>query len=280
MPCTEIAFCGPAYDVLYHTTGDVPSCLDPKAFRANTVYNALALLRFDQMGIVDYDLHESLSVAQIGTAAILQKDHRVFAAGRADMSALQEGMDAYAAVLAEKAPVLDAAGVSKEEAARVNQVQMAAEKALLPHLFDWDSSGIPGWTGIVLFDTYANDLGAMNKAIAQLKVGNTAGCARYLEGVTTMGWRRYVGRDAYDLILEHIAYNPHLLRGKGFIPQLTDVHDEYSSLTGRAAEDAMSEEEVLASLTEKRDAIYGFVTMASEEAGTAFSEAAALLETL
>ena len=53
VPCMEIAFWGPAYDVLYHTTGDIPDVLDPKAFHANSVFNALALLRFDQMGIVD-----------------------------------------------------------------------------------------------------------------------------------------------------------------------------------------------------------------------------------
>jgi len=280
VPCMEIAFWGPAYDVLYHSTGDVPSCLDPKAFHANMAFNALAMLRFDKMGIVKYDMHESLAVAQIGIANILQKDRRVFASGRADMSALQEGMDAYAAALADKTPVLGATDASTTEAARVNHIQMATEKALLPHLFDWDSSGIPGWTGIFLFDTYANDLAAMNKAIAQLRVGNTAGCAGYLRNVTTMGWGQHVGAEAYDRILEHIAYNPHLLWGKGFIPRLTDVHDEYMSLMGRSGSDAMSQDEVLTSLTAKRDAIYGYVTMASDEAGSAFSEAAAVLSTL
>ena len=80
-------------------------------------------------------------------------------------------------------------------------------------------------------------------------------------------------------MIDHIAYTPHLLWGYGFIPQLTDVHDEYMSLTGRYESGGMTKAEILASLTAKRDAIYGFVTMASEEAGTAFSEAAAVLET-
>jgi hypothetical protein len=278
VPCMEIAFWGPVYDKLYHTTGDVPEVLDPVAIRANMKFNGLALLRFDKSGVVKYDLAENLAVANIGIANILQADRRVFDAGRADMSTLRAGMDAYGAALEAKADVLtsaaDAAGT-----ARINAIQLEAEKELLPHLFDWDSSGIPGWTGIFVFDTYANDLRAMNQAIARLEVGNVKGCAGYLEGVTTMGWGRYVGRDAYDLVLEHIAYNPHLLWGYGFIPELTDVHDEYASLTGRAEGD-MTDADVLQSLRLKRDAIYGFVTAASNEAGAAFSRSAEVLQQL
>lgn len=278
VPCMEIAFWGPVYDKLYHTTGDVPEVLDPVAIRANMKFNGLALLRFDRSGVVGYDLAENLAVAEIGVANLLQADRRVFDAGRADMSALRAGMDAYSAALAAKAGVLasaaDAAGT-----ARVNAIQLAAEQELLPHLFDWDSSGIPGWTGIFVFDTYANDLKALNQAIARLEVGNRKGCAGYLGGVTTMGWGQYVGREAYDTVLGHIAYNPHLLWGYGFIPQLTDVHDEYASLLGRA-DGGMTDAQVLASLRAKRDAVYGFVTDASEEAGTAFSRSAEVLQEL
>jgi len=280
VPCMEIAFWGPTYDKLYHTTGDVPEVLDPKAIRANMLFNGIALLRFDRMGVVKYDLKENLSVAQMGIANLLQKDHRAFAPGRASMDALAAGMDEYAAVLAEKAPLLAASGASSAETARVNTIQMAATKDLLPHLFDWDSSGIPGWTGIFLFDTYANDLGAMNKAIDSLRVGNTRACAGYLTGVATMGWGQYVGDEGYDLVLGHIAYNPHLLWGLGYIPQLTDVHDEYMSLMGRSTSGAMTQDEVLTSLIAKRDAIYGSVTAASVEAGDAFSASAAVLSGL
>ena len=278
VPCMEIAFWGPVYDKLYHTTGDVPEVLDPVAIRANMKFNGLALLRFDKSGVVKYDLAENLAVANVGIANILQADRRVFDAGRADMSSLRAGLDDYSAALEAKAGVL-AGGASGPEAARINRIQLEAERELLPHLFDWDSSGIPGWTGIFVFDTYASDLKAMNQAIARLEVGNAKGCAGYLEGVTTMGWGRYVGRDAYDLVLEHIAYNPHLLWGYGFIPELTDVHDEYASLVGRAGGN-MSDAEVLQSLRAKRDAIYGSVTAASEEAGAAFSRSAEALQEL
>ncbi len=156
VPCMEIAFWGPAYDVLYHTTGDVPDVLDPDAIRANMKFNGLALLRFDRSGVVQYDLDENLAVASVGIANLLQADRSAFAAGHADMGALRDGMDAYSAALAAKADVL-AAGASAAETARVNAIQLEAEKELLPHLFDWDSSGIPGWTGLFVFDTYAAD---------------------------------------------------------------------------------------------------------------------------
>jgi hypothetical protein len=276
VPCMEIAFWGPVYDKLYHTTGDVPDVLDPVAIRANMKFNGLALLRFDKAGVVKYDLNENLLVANIGIANLTTADKSVFAAGHADMSALASGLDEYGAALATKADVLATAGATAAETARINAVQLEAEKLLLPHLFDWDSSGIPGWTGLFVFDTYANDLKAMNKAIKSLEVGNEKGCVGYLEGVTTMGWGQFVGREGYDTVLEHIAYNPHLLWGYGFIPRLTDVHDEYASLLGRA-DGGMTDAEVLQSLRAKRDAIYGFVTAASNEAGTAFSQSAEVL---
>jgi hypothetical protein len=138
---------------------------------------------------------------------------------------------------------------------------------------------IPGWTGLFLFDTYANDLFWLNQAIAALKAGDEDACLKALEGVNTMEWGQYVGDSAYDTMMDHIAYTPHLLWGYGYIPQLSDVHDEYMSLAGRTA-GGMSRAELLSSLTAKRDAIYGYVTMASEEAGTAYSEAAAVLRTM
>jgi hypothetical protein len=170
--------------------------------------------------------------------------------------------------------------VTPAESARVNDIQMAAAKVLLPHLFDWDSSGIPGWTGLFVFDTYAHDLKAMNGAIAALKAGRKQKCASFLSNVTTMRWGRHVGDHAYELIMEHIAYNPHLLWGYGFIPQLTDVHREYMSLKGRYGSGGMSTAEIAASLKAKRDAIYGSITTAAQEAGTAYSRAAAILQQL
>jgi len=243
-------------------------------------FNALGLLRFDSSGIVRYDLEENLTVARTGVANILKKDPKVFAAGHADWSVLEKGMTDYLAVLMTKAAILNAKKVTQEEAARVNGIQMAAAKALLPNLFDWDSSGIPGWTGAFSFDNYANDLAKLDKAIMALKAGKRQLCAAELGGVTTMAWGQYVGSEAYGTVLDHIAYNPHLLWGYGFIPRLTDVHAEYMSLKGRAGADTMSGAEILASLRTKHDAIYGSVTAAAVKVGTAFSTAAEVLQEL
>jgi hypothetical protein len=280
VPCMQIAFWGPVYDKLYHTTGDVPAVLSRKSVRANMRFNALSLLRFDDSGIVRYDLAENLAVARSGIANLKGKAPKALAAGHADIAALRSGMAAYAAQLRKKAGVLGAKGVSSVEAARVNAIQMKTAKALLPHLFDWDSSGIPGWTGIFAFDTYANDLKYLDRAIVALRAGRRAECARALQGVTTMSWGRYVGAEAYDLILEHIAYNPHLLWGYGYIPRLTDVHEEYMDLKGRLDPATMSSAEILTSLRAKRDTAYHSVTAAAQESGAAFTAAAGELEAL
>jgi hypothetical protein len=243
-------------------------------------FNALSLLRFDNAGIVRYDLDENLAVARYGIGNLKAKDPKALAAGHADIGTLRSGLSAYAEQLEDKAAVLKARNVTPAEAARVNTIQMEAAKELLPHLFDWDSSGIPGWTGIFSFDTYASDLKYLNRAIAALKQGHRKDCAAALQSVTTMGWGRYVGAEAYKLILEHIAYNPHLMWGYGFIPQLTDVHEEYMNLKGRLDPATMDEAAILASLRAKRDAVYGHVTAAAEESGAAFTAAAEELEAL
>ena len=51
------------------------------------------------------------------------------------------------------------------------------------------------------------------------------GCAKALEGHDD-GVDQYVGDKAYDTMLDHIAYTPHLPWGYGYIPRLTDVHGE------------------------------------------------------
>jgi hypothetical protein len=280
VPCMQIAFWGPVYDKLYHTTGDVPSVLSRRSVRANMRFNALSLLRFDNAGIVRYDLAENLAVARYGIGNLRAKDPKALTAGHADIGTLRSGLSAYARQLQDKAAVLKAKNVTAAEAARVNTIQMTAAKELLPHLFDWDSSGIPGWTGIFAFDTYANDLKYLNRAIAELKRGHRKACATALQGVTTMGWGRYVGAEAYERILEHIAYNPHLMWGNGFIPQLTDVHEEYMNLKGRLDPGTMDGAAILASLRAKRDAVYGHVTAAAQESGAAFTAAAEELEAL
>ena len=68
--------------------------------------------------------------------------------------------------------------------------------------------------------------------------------------------------------------------GYGFIPQLTDVHEEYMNLKGRLDPATMSSAEIIASLRAKRDAAYDAVTAAAQESGAAFTAAAGELEAL
>jgi hypothetical protein len=95
-----------------------------------------------------------------------------------------------------------------------------------------------------------------------------------------MEWGEYVGDKAYATMLDHIAYTPHQLWGYGYIPRLTDVHQEYMSVMGRYGASGMTQKQLLDSLTAKRDAIYQSVTLASDEVGGAFAEAAAVLKTM
>ena len=279
VPVMQIAWWGPAYDILYHTTGDVPEVISTDNLRENMEFNLLATWRMANAGVAPYTLTENLEVAEEGIANLLAMDAGATGFGKADISVLQEGMAEYEAALYAATRKMTAKNLNQTKTKAINEVLMRQAVALNPHLFDWDCHMIPGWTGLFLFDSYANDLYWLNQAIAALKSGDDDACLKALEGVNTMEWGQYVGDGAYDTMLDHIAYTPHLLWGYGYIPQLSDVHDEYMSLAGRTA-GGMSRAELLSSLTAKRDAVYGYVTMASEEAGTAYSEAAAVLRTM
>ena len=130
--------------------------------------------------------------------------------GKADIRALEDGVArvrggaGYAA-----SRKMTAKNLSDAKIEAINAVLMEQAIALNPHLFDWDCTVIPGWTGVFLFDTYANDLKWLNEAIAALQGGTTRPrCLKALEGVTTMEWGQYVGDEGYDTMLDHIAYTP------------------------------------------------------------------------
>jgi hypothetical protein len=278
VPVMQIAWWGPSYDILYHTTGDVPSMIDPQHLVTNMKFNMLATWRASQSGVAPYTLSENVEVAEEGIANLDAMDPA--ALGKADISALTNGLSVYQDALATAYPKMSAKRLTKAQISRINAILMEQASVLDPHLFDWDCTMIPGWTGLFVFDTYANDLKWMNQALAALKAGDRAGCAKALESVTTMEWGEYVGDKAYATMLDHIAYTPHQLWGYGYIPRLTDVHQEYMSVMGRYGASGMTQKQLLDSLTAKRDAIYQSVTLASDEVGGAFAEAAAVLKTM
>ena len=274
IPCMSTDWTGSYYKSIYHTTYNSPENCDPQNLYMNMRFNGLLALRFDKTAIVRYDLAKSLEHTKKGIGDLLSKDPSVFAAGKADMSALQAGIDAYSSALAAKGPILQAKSVSITEAARINRIQLQCEMALLPHLYNWDARVIPGWSGLFVFDTYGYDLAALNKAINALKAGNTSGCATALAGVTTMSWGERVGDEAYADVMHYIAFNKHLLWAYGYMPNLTDVHAEYMSLTGRYADGGMTKTEIMNRLVAKRAVIYQSMTTASQDLGSAFTAAA------
>jgi len=277
VPVMQIAWWGPAYDALYHTTEDTMDKLDPTYLHVNMVFNGFAMIRMAQARVLPYTLTENLEVAEEGIANLLERDPDALDPDRADIAPLLRGLESYRAAIASSASTLERRGLTVAEIERINGVLMASAIALNPHLFDWDTSVIPGWTGLFLFDTYANDLYSMNEAIAALGSGRTADAAKALIGVTTMEWGQYVGEEAYAHVLAKIAFPEHPLWADGHLPRLTLVHSEFMALSGRTGQSAEIAP-ILAVLIAKRDAIYVSITEAGLEAGSAFEAAADLLE--
>jgi len=277
VPVMQIAWWGPTYDALYHTSADTMDKIDPEHLWTNMVFNGLCMLGISQSKVLPYTLTENLKVAYEGIDNLLMNDPTALDAGNANIEPLTQGLDAYQAALYEIKPVLESKSLSAAEAGRINKILMRSEVALLPHMFDWDCSVIPGWTGLWLFDTYANDLYWMNKAIADLRAGKVSAAAKDLVGVTTMEWGQYVGEEAYQHVLDEIVFTENPLWADGHLPTITQVHVEYMVLEGTWDGSPMSTTMVLDSLVEKRDAIYGSISSAAVEAGSAYSEAAAIL---
>ena len=277
IPVMQIAWWGPYYDTLYHTTDDTMDKIDTDHLHVNMVFVGLGMIRLAQAKVLPYGLKEVFNVGVRGISNLLSQDPKVLGQGKANIDALNDGMAAYYAAFNHAAPILASKNPTVDEVQRINQLLMASEVAVLPYLFDWDTSVVPGWTGLFLFDTYANDLHWMNHAIQDLKAGNLGKVKEDLAAVTTMKWGQYVGGEAYQHVLSEIAFPDHPLWAAGHLPTLTQVHTEYMSLMGRLGGSGMTTAQVLHSLTEKRDAIYGYITSASIEAGNAYANAAAIL---
>lgn len=278
VPVMQIAWWGPYYDTLYHTTDDTMDKIDTEHLHVNMVFVGISMVRLAQAKVLPYGLAEVHNVGVRGIDNLISKDSSALGPGKANIQALRDGMKAYYVALTNAAPKLATKyNPSPSEAARINHLLMASEVAVLPYLFDWDASVVPGWTGLFLFDTYANDLYWMNRAIQDLSQGDTGKVKEDLAAVTTMKWGQYVGEEAYAQVLAEIAFPQHPLWAAGHLPTLTQVHTEYMSLTGRLGSSGMDPSQVLSSLVLKRDAIYGLITSASLEAGTAYANAAVIL---
>jgi len=277
VPVMQIAWWGPAYDPLYHATEDTMDKIAPENLWANMVFNGLCLLRLAQAKVLPYDLAENLEVARRGIENLLANDPSAIESGRADIEPLQAGMEAYRAAFDAARTKLEHPSPSAPEVGRLNGILMRSARALNPDLFDWDLRMIPGWTGLFLFDAYATNLRCLTEAIEELRRGRTEEAATALAGVVTMEWGQHVGEVAYAHVLREIAFPEHPLWAENHLPVLTQIHPEYMSLRGRSGGHAMTPQEVLARLTEKREAIYRSITTAALKAGAAYRRAAEVL---
>jgi len=280
VPAGEIAWRGAAYKGIYHTPNDTMDKIDPEHFRINLDFNAVAMMRVAQAGVGPYSLDENVQEGETGLVEIVAKDPAVFASGNADASALRQGIADYRAALGVVESKMAAKKLTKAQTQRINATVLKSAMALNEHLYDWDTTIIPGWGGVFILDQYGSDLSFMNTAISALAAGDTAAAAQALGEVTTMEWGQELGSEAYQGVLDQIYFTPHPLWAEGFMPRLTLVHDEYMSLKGRSASGTMTRGEIIASLTEKRDAIYDSVTASCNELGKGYSDAAKILLTM
>jgi hypothetical protein len=282
VPCMQIAWWGAAYDPLYHVTTDTMDKVDPERLHANMAFNALGVLRLAEAKVLPYRLRENLAVSEYGIQNLVDRVPGATAIPDIRIRPLKEGMAAYRRAIGRASRVIADRVLSQAEVGRINLKLMAQAKVLNPHLFDWDTNIIPGWTGLFLYDTYAIDLQAVNAAISALEAdpADRAAAATALEGVTTMVWGKLVGREAYQAVLEETVYTAHPMWGAGFIRRHTDVHQEYHSLSGTPGAPNWSDEQILQQLKAKRLALYDALSNASIEAGTAYQKAARVLRQL
>jgi hypothetical protein len=278
VPVSQIAFWGPAYDNLYHTTGDTMDKLNPDYLHANIAFNGLAGIRISQAVALPYNLDENIVAVEKDLDRLAKRDPE--AMKRVDLSALTGGLEAYRAQVARINALV---GVKKNPTVDfdlLNSRMMEAAVALNPVMFDWDfTAWIPGWTGVSVFDNPSNDLYHMKAASRALARRDGETAMSMLKGVTTMRWGVYVDYAAYRSVLDTIYYiePDHLLWGEGFLPPLSDVHAEYFSIAGKTADRRPNFSSERAALGERVEALYAEMDGIADELGEALADAAGIL---
>jgi len=279
VPCGNVSWWGPEYDRVYHTDNDTMQNIDLEYLKGTSVFAAVCVLRLAESRLLPYSLAENVDLADQEIGDLLLSDRCVLADGNADVSNLRKGMADYLKALHRVPQAAEDRGMTDERVAAVNDLIMRSAQVLNPELFYWDVSGVlpPGsFIGHFVTRSYARDLYWINKTVDDLRDGDVLTAATDLENMTLMTWGRHVGREAYDEVVEGIAFTEHLLWADGFLPVFTDVHEEYAALMGRSPAPADADS-LIDSLSKKRDQIYVAITKSASQTGRAFSEAAAIL---
>ena len=278
VPVMQIAFWGPAYDNLYHTTGDTMDKINPLYLHANVVFNGLAAIRMSQAVVLPYNLDENIEVVEEDLAVLASRDPEAMT--RVDLSGLSAGLEAYEAQVDRIDALLSKKRKMTVDVDLLNGKMMQSAAALNPILFDWDfTAWIPGWTGVSVLDNPSNDLHHLKAAIDALAQADGATALYMLERITTMGWGMYVDYEAYTSVLDTIYYvePAHLLWGEGFLPPLSDVHQEYFSILEKTAHGQSDFSAEITALGQRVEDLYAEMDGIADELGEALADAAEIL---
>lgn len=277
VPCTEIAFWGPTYDNLYHTTADNLDKINWNYVHANMAFNGLCMIRTSQAKIHPYNLYENIDAITEDFGVMEKRDPAV--ASMVDFSVFGGGLAAYTAQVDR----LDMLTETKKPKVNVDLLNLKMREAALilnPKMFDWDfTAWIPGWTGIGVFDNPSNDQYYMNAAIDALAMDDGRIALEMLERVATMQWGAYTDYVSYQSVMGSIYYvqEDHSTWENGFLPPITDVHPEFDSIKMKMCQGESDFGAEIASLTTKMSALYGDIQGIADELGNALMGAAAVL---
>jgi hypothetical protein len=277
VPCTEIAFWGPTYDNLYHTTADTLDRLNWEYVHANMAFNGLCVVRTSQSSIHPYNLYENIDAITEDFGVMETRDPSV--ASRVDFSTYEAGLQAYVEQV-DRLYALTETKKPKVDVGLLNANMREAALALNPKMFDWDfTAWIPGWTGIGVFDNPSNDLYYMGAAVDALRMHDGRAAMEMLGKVATMQWGAHTDYESYLSVLGSIYYvqADHRTWDEGFLPPITDVHPEFDSIKEKLCQGDTDFSSEIASLTSKMSVLYGEIEVLANELGNALMEAAEIL---
>lgn len=275
VPVSQIAWWGPVYERLYHTTRDTMETLDRRSIHLNSAFNGLAVIRLAQSAVHPYDLEENLVALNEGLQILHSRDPE--ARERVDASSLEAAIRAYADQVVR---LLGSRERDPAEVAARNRAMRRAAGLLNPRMFVWDFAvPLPGWAGVSVFMNPSNDLRAIKAAINALWQGEAAKAQEVLASVATMQWGRFTDYEAYRKLVAYIHGGPpaHLLWAEGFLPPLSDVHQEYDDLTAKGDRASEGYARVIESLQAKVDELYRQLRRISEDLARVVSAAAVAL---
>ena len=277
VPCTEIAFWGPTYDNLYHTTADTLDRLNWDYVHANMAFNGLLMIRASQSSIHPYNLYENIEALSEDYATMESRDRSV--STKVDFVTYSAGLEAYKYQV-DRLYTLTETKKPKVDVNLLNLKMRQAALVLNPKMFDWDfTAWIPGWTGIGVFDNPSNDLYYMDAATDALVMHDGRAALEMLEGVATMQWGAYTDYESYLSVMGSIYYvqEDHQTWDKGFLPPISDVHPEFDSIRAKLCHGETDFSAEIASLTAKMSDLYGGIQEIADELGYALMDAANIL---